>query len=72
MRLANLNVGEVVVRYQPVAERKTGGLLAALAVWRERARQRAELAQLDYAQRRDIGITEADIWRETRKYPWQD
>ncbi len=46
-------------------------VVAVLAQWRERTKQRSELAHLDRLARRDIGITEADVWRELRKPPWR-
>lgn len=44
---------------------------AAIASWRERARQRQALAQLGPLMLRDLGLSDADVWRETRKSPWQ-
>lgn len=46
-------------------------LAATLAQWRERARQRDELAHLDALTLRDLGLADADLWRETRKSPWE-
>lgn len=40
--------------------------------WRERVRQRAELAQLSACERRDIGVSDADVWAETEKWFWQE
>lgn len=76
MRLENLNIGVLHHGFQPGVEQAPGGqgfrrLRETLAVWRARARQRAELARLSPELRRDLGITEADVWRETRKAPWQ-
>jgi uncharacterized protein YjiS (DUF1127 family) len=77
MRLENLNIGEISFdnqghRGSPVAhDGSIHRVVAALALWRERAKQRAELARLDDISRRDLGITEADVWRETRKAPWE-
>jgi uncharacterized protein YjiS (DUF1127 family) len=45
--------------------------LVVFARWRQRARQRAALAQLPAYMLRDIGLTEADVWRETRLPPWR-
>lgn len=76
MRLENLNIGEIGfynqslprgVHHEGLAHR----VLATLGLWRARIRQRAELAALDEFVRQDIGITEADVWRETRKAPWE-
>jgi uncharacterized protein YjiS (DUF1127 family) len=44
---------------------------ARLARWLERAREREELARLDPLTQRDLGLSDADIWRETRRAPWQ-
>jgi uncharacterized protein YjiS (DUF1127 family) len=41
-------------------------VLVHIKRWRERSAQRAALAQLDARMLQDIGITEADVWRETR------
>lgn len=77
MRLENLNIGEFYfdnqgLRGNPAAyDGSIHRVVAALALWRERARQRAALARLDDISRRDLGITEADVWRETRKAPWE-
>ena len=40
-------------------------VLAPIKRWRERSAQRHVLAQLDARMLQDIGITEADVWRET-------
>jgi uncharacterized protein YjiS (DUF1127 family) len=45
-------------------------LRAAFAAWRERVRQRDELAQLDDWTRRDLGVGEADVWNEVRRPFW--
>ena len=72
MRLADLNIGEIYfVDQQDAKWTVPGRVVATLARWRERSRQRAELARLDRLSRRDIGVTDADVWRETRKAPWQ-
>ena len=76
MRLAELNIDEISFQRQgsvkdAVLVGEFAGLLARLALWRERARQRAELGRLDEFARKDIGISEADVWRETRKAPWE-
>jgi uncharacterized protein YjiS (DUF1127 family) len=46
-------------------------LSAILGLWRERYRQRTTLAHLDELAHRDLGITDADVWREAGKPPWQ-
>jgi uncharacterized protein YjiS (DUF1127 family) len=45
---------------------------ALLAEWYGRARQRETLARLDAWAMRDLGLTDADVWREQRKYPWEE
>lgn len=45
-------------------------LRLVLARWRRRARQRAALARLSAHMLRDIGLSEADVWREMRRPPW--
>lgn len=51
------------------------GTLRAAAVrlrlWRDRARQRADLAELDERMLRDVGLTSHDVLRETGKAPWR-
>jgi uncharacterized protein YjiS (DUF1127 family) len=76
MRLVNLNVGEFYFHNQPpprgsLAPQPVQGIFATLTLWRERARQRAELARLDRRALKDIGMSEADVWREVRKAPWE-
>jgi uncharacterized protein YjiS (DUF1127 family) len=41
-------------------------LLTSFKRWREHSLQRAVLAELDARMLQDIGITQADVWRETR------
>jgi uncharacterized protein YjiS (DUF1127 family) len=45
--------------------------IETLAVWRERARSRAELAALDARQLADIGLSTADAWTEISKPFWR-
>lgn len=76
MRLENLKINEIGFHHQAGTRRRrrdhpVKGVVTTLARWRERARQRAELAHLSRLARVDIGITEADVWRETRKPPWR-
>ena len=40
-------------------------VLAPIKRWRERSAQHNALAQMDARMLQDIGITEADVWRET-------
>ena len=46
-------------------------LALTLARWRRRVQQRSQLAELDALALHDLGLTDADIWRETRKAPWE-
>ncbi len=39
--------------------------------WRNRARQRAELARMSDREFRDIGISRARVWREVSKPFWR-
>lgn len=76
MRLVNLNIGEFYFQNQAPPRGSPGlqpghGILATLSLWRERTRQRAELARLDHRALKDIGVSEADVWREVRKAPWE-
>jgi uncharacterized protein YjiS (DUF1127 family) len=48
-----------------------GALLATVAVWRERARQRRALATMDDYLLRDIGLTRADVDHEAGKPFWR-
>ena len=45
--------------------------LDAVAVWHERARQRRRLMELDDRLLQDIGLTRADVARETSKSFWE-
>lgn len=45
-------------------------LLATFARWRDEQRQRAALARLPAYLLRDMGLGEADVWRETRVPYW--
>lgn len=51
-----------------------GALLAATRVlgWQDRARSRRQLADLDDRLLRDIGLSRADVSRETTKPFWTD
>ncbi len=42
-----------------------------LSTWPERLRQRDRLAELTDAQLRDVGLTRADVRRETEKPFWR-
>ncbi len=43
----------------------------AIAAWRERARQRADLSAMGARELRDIGITRTDVQRECAKPFWR-
>lgn len=45
--------------------------LAPLREWRRRVRSRTELARFDERMLRDLGVTRADVWRETNKPFWR-
>jgi uncharacterized protein YjiS (DUF1127 family) len=45
--------------------------LDLILMWIERARQRTQLAELDCASLRDLGLSVADIDVECRKHFWQ-
>ena len=66
MNAENLTVSQCGAQPQPVRS-----LAQALTSWRKRVLQRSQLAELDELALRDLGLNEADIWRETRKAPWQ-
>lgn len=57
-------------RFAPV--RPAGdGILATLALWAERRRQRRALLELDEALLRDIGLSGADALHEGTKAFWR-
>jgi uncharacterized protein YjiS (DUF1127 family) len=45
--------------------------LRLLGLWRQRMRERRQLLQLDERERRDIGVTALDVWREANKPFWR-
>ncbi len=47
----------------------TAGLDTLLA-WQDRDRQRRHLAGLDERALKDVGLTPAEVWAETRKAVW--
>ena len=55
----------------PVSAGIARRVIDSLAKWRTRAEQRSALAHMQAWDRRDLGLSEADVWRETRKWPWQ-
>jgi uncharacterized protein YjiS (DUF1127 family) len=46
-------------------------LTGKLQTWRQRDRERAQLAQLSHAELRDIGISLTDRWAEIHKPFWR-
>lgn len=47
------------------------GIFNALLRWQDRARDRYRLAEMDEATRKDIGLTEAEIYQEYSKPFWR-
>ena len=45
--------------------------LDRLREWRQRSHGRRELAALDERMLRDIGLSQADVWREVNKPFWR-
>jgi len=45
-------------------------IASAFSAWRAREEQRRALAQLSDHLLRDLGLSEADVWRETRGSSW--
>ncbi|MFL6624498.1 MAG: DUF1127 domain-containing protein [Sulfurifustis sp.] len=62
---------EAAASRPPASSNPFGRVVATLGEWRTRTRQRAQLAKLDSALRRDLGLSDADIWRELRKPFWR-
>jgi uncharacterized protein YjiS (DUF1127 family) len=56
---------------EPQPFRGVARLVASLQLWRRRARQRGELAAMDALSQRDLALSDADIWLEINKRPWQ-
>jgi uncharacterized protein YjiS (DUF1127 family) len=46
-------------------------IVATLRAWRQRSRERAELARLHDRTLRDIGVTRCDVWHEINKPFWR-
>jgi uncharacterized protein YjiS (DUF1127 family) len=46
-------------------------IVATLRAWRQRSRERIQLAILDDRLLRDIGVTRGDVWREINKPFWR-
>ena len=53
------------------ARQPARGLLATLERWAERHRQRRALLELSDSLLKDIGISYADAWQESRKPFWR-
>ena len=59
-----------VIRLARFGDRVSVSCLNHLLLWRERARQRQALVGLNDRMRRDIGLSVADIHRESTKPFW--
>jgi uncharacterized protein YjiS (DUF1127 family) len=71
MRLETLKIDDIHLCEQAAGRHDAiERMFTTLACWRNRSRQRTKLAELSYTERKDIGVTEADVWREVRKRPW--
>jgi uncharacterized protein YjiS (DUF1127 family) len=46
-------------------------LTGKLRTWRQRARERAELARMSQTELRDIGVSSSDRWEEINKPFWR-
>lgn len=44
---------------------------AILSQWLRRMQQRQQLAAMNVYEMRDIGLSQADAYKEVRKVPWQ-
>ncbi len=67
MRALLLALGETTTRRIPSWRR----WLRLLGLWRRRTQERRQLLQLDERERRDIGVTALEIWREANKPFWR-
>ncbi len=54
-----------------VAAAVGGRILAIVATWHARAKERRALATMNDNELRDIGITRADVWAEMDKPFWR-
>jgi len=59
-------------RFTHSARRKFLRALDTLQRWSERAAQRRRLAELDGRMLKDVGLSRADVARESGKWFWQD
>ena len=55
----------------PTPRRRWRAVFECLSLWRDRARQRRQLAALDDRMLADIGINRCDVMRECDKHFWE-
>ena len=73
--MSQVLINSQVSLHWPVRRRGAGVIArtgAQLRRWRERSRQRDELARLDPREWRDFGQSDADVYREVNKWFWQE
>jgi uncharacterized protein YjiS (DUF1127 family) len=56
---------------RPLLRKALNRIVATLREWRQRSRERAQLATLDDRMLRDIGVNRGDVWREINKPFWR-
>jgi uncharacterized protein YjiS (DUF1127 family) len=49
----------------------TQRMIAMLALWRHRSRDRRQLAVMSERELKDLGLSDLDAWREWRKPFWR-
>ena len=59
-----------VLRVARLADKVVGAVVKGIFTWQDRARERHRMQALSDAMLRDIGISRADIDRESRKPFW--
>jgi uncharacterized protein YjiS (DUF1127 family) len=59
-----------VLRAARLADKVVGAVVTRIFSWQERARERHRMKALSDAMLRDIGVSRADIDRESRKPFW--
>lgn len=65
--------GYVLVQAQgSFTERAFKSMKAHISRWYELRRQRRQLAQLSDAALKDLGLSRADVYRETEQHFWND
>lgn len=73
--MSTMGIEITTVRSRRVRQSSRGsiwnGMQSRFAEWRHRARSRAELARLDEASARDLGLSRCDITREYSKSFWE-